>query len=202
MSKRYLKDLALIAFVIGLVFLLRSNEKLSSGDQWNTPTFWKIATVEDVKKGIKAGFDPDLALGNARTPLIMASLFNSSPEVIEELIKAGASVNHSKSGTTPLIAAASNNGNPEIVKMLLKHGADVNVKGINGTSPILMAAATTPSAEVFKILVDAGANLDDKLNDGSSVRDLAVKNVRVREGIYAIIDSINPDAMNKARDEK
>jgi ankyrin repeat protein len=158
-----------------------------SAEKWSSSAYWKIATVEDVKNGIKAGRDPNKLFTNGQSPLSMAALLNSSPEVINALIEAGAEVNSARLRVPPLVAAASNNSNPEIVKALLKNGANVNIKGINGVSPILMAAQTCSNPEVFKILVEAGADLNDRLDDGTSIADLAMKNFKAGEEIRAIL---------------
>jgi ankyrin repeat protein len=66
------------------------------------------------------------------TPLMMAP--ESSPEVMETLLKAGANVNAKDvRGMTPLmLAVASDVPDPQIVKMLLDRGADRSVKSGNG----------------------------------------------------------------------
>ncbi|MBU1105180.1 MAG: ankyrin repeat domain-containing protein [Candidatus Riflebacteria bacterium] len=188
MRKKHLRSLAAAAIVC-LIYTIGCGSTAPDKDQWLTPTFWKSATLEEVKSGIKAGYKPDPTFSNGYTPLLMAAFFNNSPEVIEELIKGGASVNSLKGGMTPLIAAASNNDNVEIVKTLLRHGADVNAKGINGISPLLIAAEKCPNDQVFQVLIDAGANLNDKLDNGASISDLALKNFKAGKKIREIIVS-------------
>ncbi len=164
-------------------------------DEWNSLTFWKSATIQDVRNGIKAGYSVDTIFDNGHTPLIMASLFNSSPEVIEELIKAGASLGVSRGGQSPLMAAASNNRNAEIIRVLLEHGADVNARGVNGVTPVILAASSGSSVENFMLLVDAGADLTACLDDGKSVRDLAQNNKKIGPNICDFLDGyIKPEA--------
>lgn len=58
----------------------------------------------------------------------------SSPEVMEALLKAGANVNaRDVRGMTPLmLAVATDSPNPRIVRMLLDRGADADVKSTDG----------------------------------------------------------------------
>lgn len=147
-------------------------------EKWSSLTYWKSVSVDEVRAGLKAGMKVDYELENGHTPLVMAALFNKSPEVIEELVKAGASTGVSKAGQSPLMAAASRNPNPEIVKTLLKHNADTNVRGINGITALILAAESCSDVEIFKLLVDAGADLKAQLNDGQTVEQMARRNFK------------------------
>lgn len=194
--------------LIGCLLLLTTitgcgGEAPPSAEQWQDLTFWKSVSAEEVKKGLTAGLKADMVFSNGHTPLNMAALFNESPEVIEELIWAGASTNVSQAGMSPLMTAVANNPNPEIVKTLLKHGADVNAKGNNGISAILLAAESCKNLEIFKAIVDGGGNLRDKLDNGASVNDLAMKNIwaggKIREYLsdIGVVFVINQPAIDE-----
>ena len=59
------------------------------------------------------------------TPLHIAAAYNSSPAVLEFLLKAGADVNaKTASGEAPLHGAAANNPSPAVLEILIKAGAD------------------------------------------------------------------------------
>ncbi len=177
-----------------LLLALWGYEYHSTRQQWNNLTFWKTATPADVDKAIAAGFDVNRMFENGHTPLTMASFFNESPEVIELLIKAKASLGIAGCGQSPLMTAASHNGNPEIIKVLLKHGAEVNARGINGLTPLLLAAASNPNVAVFSLLVEAGADIDARTDTGESVAGMTEKNQRAGVKIRELLDSLRPKA--------
>ena len=53
--------------------------------------------------------------------------YNQNPEVITELIKAGAKINdRANNGWTPLMHAAQSNQNPEVISELIKAGAKID----------------------------------------------------------------------------
>ncbi|HNX75967.1 MAG TPA: ankyrin repeat domain-containing protein [Candidatus Rifleibacterium sp.] len=164
-------------------------------EQWNTLVFWKTATLAEVRGGLKAGYDVDMAFDNGHTPLMMAAFFNPSVEVIEELLNASASLGISAAGLSPLMAAVSQNSNVEITRLLIKRGSDVNARGINGLTPILQAAYSCPKEEIFMMLVDAGADLSARLDDGKTVRELAEKNRKIGVKICNFLDgNTKPEA--------
>ena len=67
------------------------------------------------------------------TPLMYASGFNSNPEVLIVLIKAGANVNaRDDNGKTALMYAARYNSNSEVLSDLINAGADARAKDIDG----------------------------------------------------------------------
>ena len=71
------------------------------------------------------------------TPLMVAAINNSSPEVITALLKAGAEVNaRDEDGKTPLILAARYNSSPEVITALLKAGANTKAKEIGGKTAL------------------------------------------------------------------
>ncbi len=192
MSKAYT-----IIFAVLLLLGLWGYESYLTRQQWNSLTFWKTATPAEVKQVIAAGFDINCMFENGHTPLTMASFFNDSPEVIELLIGAGASLDLAGCGQSPLMTAASHNPNPEICKVLIRHGANVNIRGINGLTPILAAAGSNQNVAVFSLLVEAGADLSERLESGESVADLATKNRQAGVKISEYLDSLKSQASGK-----
>ncbi len=85
-----------------------------------------VANVSEVR--VKNGL-----IAISRTTALMSAP-ESSPEVMEALIKAGANVNAKDiRGMTPLmLAIATDSPDPRIVRMLLDRGADTDVKSANG----------------------------------------------------------------------
>lgn len=122
--------------------------------------------------------------------ILGAAIMNGDMELLEKLIKAGASVNDAvfsgvSTSETPLILAANQN-NIEAVNMLLKYGAEVNktdkfgetalhsiVKKINEYQEDNNKNMVKKGKLVINALLDHGANSKIKNTTGTSVRDLA-----------------------------
>jgi len=87
------------------------------------------------------------------------AVFKSDKEMLDLLLKAGASPKiANREGATPLWLA-SVNGNASIVDALIKAGADPNEKLPLGRTP-LMEAARTGNVDTIKVLLDRGANVN------------------------------------------
>ena len=107
---------------------------------------------------LKGGADPNLAMKNGATPLIMAVLYDRT-DLIRTLLDSGAKVSHpGKRGSTPLHVAAAL-GRRECLDLLLKAGADVNAPGAFGRTP-LMDAARMGQLEIMDELIEADAKID------------------------------------------
>jgi ankyrin repeat protein len=83
-------------------------------------------------------------------------------EMVEFLLRYGASPTLTVHGYSPLHAAASE-GNLKIVQILLRYGARLDTR-YDGETPLLIAAGRRESLGVISELVSAGANIND-LND-------------------------------------
>ena len=108
-------------------------------------------------------------------PLGLACFFGHY-EVVEYLVKAGASVNaHSQNDlkVTPLQSAVAAR-HSKIVALLLEHGADPNVRQEGGFTP-LHAAAQNGDADIIRILLFGGAILNSKNDEGKTPFDLAAE---------------------------
>ena len=114
---------------------------------WNTPKFFKTASVEDVTACLKAGANPKAQDEDGRTPLhhIAHGIGNSS--LVAALLQSGANPNaRAKRGWTPLhgaaLSAASNmeTSSPDIISALIKAGADPNARDTSGETPLFKAA--------------------------------------------------------------
>jgi ankyrin repeat protein len=94
-------------------------------------------------------------LVNGYTPLYAAAR-NGHLEIVQALLKAGASVNKANHlGETPLYIAAEN-GHVKIVRTLIEAGADVNVPDNKGLTPLQAARTYQPQAEGgdYKEIID------------------------------------------------
>ena len=110
-----------------------------------------------VRELLAAGADPN------GMPLIMA-IQSGETAIVEMLLRAGADLNASCSGTTPLNRAISS-CYPTIVDILIRAGADVNQAAPDGMLPLTSARTqgrTDASAEergqIIDLLIRAGAH--------------------------------------------
>lgn len=106
-----------------------------------------------------------------RTALTFAASEGMS-EIVELLIKRGASVNAAPpSGMTALHEAAANGQISALIK-LLEAGAEVNAEAIHGVTP-LMCAAAWGHVNAIGILIRYGADVDHTDERGATAHDIA-----------------------------
>jgi ankyrin repeat protein len=128
---------------------------------------------------------------------------NSSAEIVQELIKAGADANASdESGRPALLIAAGESGNAAVVGALLAAGAHVNAKNKEGDTALTAAVreylpggdefiknALHRNPVVVRALLDAGADPRERGRDDLSAIKLAEKS-----GSQTLIDMIDKAA--------
>ena len=135
---------------------------------WNSSTFFKKASVRDVKHCLSEGANINAKAGYfGKTPLHWAAEASEAPGVVKALLDAGANVNvRDRASLTPLHWAAEASETPGVVKVLVDAGADLEAK-INefGATPLHQAAAHSETPGVVKALLAAGANIDPR-NEG------------------------------------
>ncbi len=153
--KKFLLSLSLFILLPLLEACSNSDYQYGNND-WFADPFWKIATADDVQKRIAQGADIHHKDRLKATPLHTAAMYAPDPEVIDTLIKNGASPNTIDIfGQTPLFYAIAFNENPEIIKALIKGGTDVNAKDIDGNTPL--SFARTYNFAAIEMLRNAGA---------------------------------------------
>ena len=77
---------------------------------------------------------------------------NTTPQMIQDLIKSGADVNaKDKISRTALMFAAKRNSNVEVIENLINAGADINAKDIDGKSALDYAQ----NEEIRKIILNS-----------------------------------------------
>ena len=95
------------------------------------------------------------------SPLSAAAAQSSSPAVIAELIRLGATVNSRHTNDfTPLMIAASWNTNPDITLELIKHGADITLKNKFGETA-LESAKSQNNVKIIALLEQKFAELEN-----------------------------------------
>ncbi len=105
--------------------------------------------VEALKTILRA--KPDLSINTPEGDSIL--MMANTPEVVNLLVKAGASVDkfNSKKRNNPLLNAVMKK-TPEVVKALLENGADTEIKNARGQRPLTLAVLES-KVEVAKMLI-------------------------------------------------
>ena len=124
--------------------------------------------------------------GIRRSPLMWLR-DSATPELVVDLISAGAVVNQTdENGGTPLMNAASIS-NLAVVKTLIRMGARVNLSNNDGETP-LMRAAANEDPNVIKVLVELGADVNAHDKDGKTALLLAASSDKP-ETIKLLLDA-------------
>ena len=112
--------------------------------------------IDDVRRLIDDGANPNVALSGEGAPLIAAAR-NGDADIARLLLDAGANPNLGVRGDgNPLIAAARR-GDMDIVELLVNAGADVNGAVLADGNPLIGASAQG-HADVVRRLLSEGAN--------------------------------------------
>lgn len=99
------------------------------------------------------------------------------PELVPQLIDAGASVDPPKGVAAPTVLnAAVSAGDVDLVKALIARGADVNRAEQYGTTALALAASES-SPEMVRVLLAAGADPNWRSQYGSTAADSALKSI-------------------------
>ena len=157
-------QICVVILAVGALFATMSGaQPAPSCEEWNSEEFFRVATVAGVIACLAAGADPRAQQAySGRTPLHMAAVAGTTPEVIGILLSAGAGVNaRATFGETPLQAAldTEGGGEPAVVEALLAFGADPNVRDSNDSTPLHRAAYNAVDARLVEVLIGAGADV-------------------------------------------
>lgn len=157
----------------------RVNELLASGIELNVYEAAATGQTERLRELI--GADPSLVNSHSVdgfTPLGFAVFF-AHPEIVDELLAAGADVNLASQESMKVapLASASAAGQLEIAKKLIAHGANVNTRAANDFTPLHEAAASG-RLEFATLLLEHGADVNAKTTDGKTPLDYARENNR------------------------
>ena len=102
----------------------------------------------------------DALLPDGNRPLHVAAENTSEPELIEWLLKNGASSSAvGLEGLTPLMLAAAYNPNPAVAEALIRGGAALEARDTSGRTPLHLAAGVNESPQVTALLLRQGASV-------------------------------------------
>lgn len=124
---------ASIGWLEGVKLLLQAGADVNARDKDGcTPLMEAVKDrtkerLEIVKLLIKAGADVNAVMTNRAIDVLVSAARDSSPAVLEQLLKAGANVNSCPIMGTGLIVAVEEN-RPDNVEVLLAHGADASMR--------------------------------------------------------------------------
>ena len=125
------------------------------------------ASLEIVNYILSLGIDVNEKNEEGLPPIFYAASLNPYPEVLDLLIKKGASLKiEGLSENEILLVALANNTNEKVIEYLLNYGFDINLAKPNGITPIL-DAAQNPNIKIFNMLLEKGANIkqEDSINN-------------------------------------
>jgi quinoprotein dehydrogenase-associated probable ABC transporter substrate-binding protein len=142
-------------------------------------------TLDDLKKWLADGADPNAELGNA---VVAADL-----KRVSYLVEHGANTSARDGDGYTALGNAVRFGYAPIAKYLVEHGADVNATDLSGWTP-LMYAAWVDDAETAKLLIAHGAKVDlTKEARGLTPLAIAMQNAKPKAGAVLIEAGANVD---------
>ena len=166
---------------IAIVLYLLMAVNVSAND-FLISSYWKTASIQDVKNQIASGVDINARDKDGWTILMWAAGENENPEIITTLVNARADINaRNKYGLTALMVAAFSNENPEIIKTLLDAGADIKARDKDGTTALMFAAYNNKNSDIVLTLLALGADAGAKDNKGKAAYDIILKNDALKE---------------------
>lgn len=139
---------------------------------------------------IKQGADVNKS-DSTDTSILMYAAWKT-PELVDELIRAGADYNFQNNQKITPLLVASDVGQIQSVEALIRAGADLNAQNSHGTTPLIFAAMGGHS-RIARMLIDAGANLTITTPDGYNA--LKTANIYKHPDIVEMLtDALNQTA--------
>ena len=152
----------------GFLLLLAASPAAAADCDLESAEFYTQATEQQVNRCLDdLRKTRSLYMGLGGSPLHWAASFTSSPEVIEQLLAAGADVDlRIERQVTPLHRAALNNTEPAVIAALLAAGADVGSRDEQQATPLHNAAYNNSEPKVIEVLLAAGADISSRTDYG------------------------------------
>lgn len=131
--------------------------------------------LEEVKRLLSQGEDPEQTAKDGNTPLLIASKFGYT-DIVSELLKFKANPNKVDKlmKATPGHKAAFF-GHAKILELLISHGLILDAQGPYNGYTALHDAILNSHIEASKVLIKAGASITIEGVDGRTPKDLAIQ---------------------------
>ena len=131
-------------------------------------------TVEDI---LSTNADIDSRNANGETVLMLATIYNGNPAIIQALLDKGANVTtRDITGFTALMMAVASKVSPTVIQALINSGADVNASNKYGNTVLITAAKFSNNSAVIHVLLDANPDITMKNKDNKTAWDLVQEN--------------------------
>ena len=143
-------------------FIPEKNAKDIAGiKNWDLELFTatRLNNFKKAKKAIEMGADVNEKTKMGIEAMHVAAYYQSSPLIVDLLLKNGADVNAKDNKGRSILNYASYRGNKNLIPILIKNKVNINSKDRMGISPLHMASIHN-KVEVVKILLNNGANVN------------------------------------------
>ena len=130
-------------------------------------TFWKTATVQEVKTAIRNGAEIQGGRDLSSSGFMNAVAYCTNINVINYLFKHGANATINADAfpfPSLMYFAAKYNTNPEVIRAIAKHGGDINKKtsSMDPPTPILAAIQCNKNKKVAAEIIKLGGIPEDR----------------------------------------
>ena len=154
---------AIIALCVlgGAVSLRAANCK-----NWKQPVFWETAIDARVMWCLENGSNASVRGKDGRTPLLHATLFQRSPEIVRALLKRHVDSERQDKWNARPMHYAARNPDTTTVSTLLTFNARHSPENRWGLTPLHFAARYNPNADVIRTLLPLGVYASPSNDDG------------------------------------
>lgn len=161
-SMKHLSAIIALCVLGGAVSLRAANCK-----NWKQPVFWETATDARVMWCLENGSNASAMGKDGRTPLLHATLFQRSPEIVRALLKRHVDSERQDKWNARPMHYAARNPDTTTVSTLLTFNARHSPENRWGLTPLHFAARYNPNPDMIGILVSHGASLEARTSAGS-----------------------------------
>ena len=125
---------------------------------WTSATSWQGATVDDIRRCLKAGTDINAGADDGTTALQCAAMWGLV-DCIKVLLEAGADINAPGAFGRTALHYAAEGGYLAATQLLIKEHANIEAPDQGGHPALHYAAATDSSGDMVTLLIDKGATV-------------------------------------------
>lgn len=149
-----------LAFIFVVLPVLPAGYASASNcTNWGTISFFAKVSLNDMRRCLDLGYDPNFLDGNAETPLFHMLRLRAPAAYIRVLLEYEANPNfRSESGLRVMHLAAFLTRDPKTIHDLVRAGGRPNEPMEGGFFPIHFSAQSNPDARITKALLENGAD--------------------------------------------